>query len=221
MSDRENQDLSDVAEGRAHEQASAASVEAKRLLARRRFMRMGAGGTAGLMVTVVHKRAFGAKKTTVQSLCGSLQGTPNFIKNGAGAGMTSKKITLSAMGTPKGLVCNAPPRGFNTTRNNEGRYFVVDGPFSSLKGNPTVVPESGDPDKAKIYTFADQEVEWGGANLSESLTYGNEWRLVEKGWCPIYVDGNGLLQTQKDVKVIKKADFRFSFVPVSKQMACK
>ena len=217
MSDRENQDLSDVAEGRAHEQASAASVEAKRLSARRRFMRMGAGGTAGLMVTVVHKRAFGAKKTTVQSLCGSLQGTPNFIKNGGGAGMTSKKITLSAMGTPKGLVCNAPPRAaFNTARNNEGRYFVVN---DLLKGR--VVPESGDPDKAKIYTFADQEVEWGGENLSESLTYGNEWRLVEKGWCPIYVDGNGLLQTQKNVKVIKKADFRFSGVPESKQMACK
>ena len=220
MSDRENQDLSDVAEGRAHEQASAASVEAKRLLARRRFMRMGAGGTAGLMVTVVHKRAFGAKKTTVQSLCGSLQGTPNFIKNGGGAGMTSKKITLSAMGTPKGLVCNAPRQGFNITRNNEGRYFVVDGPFSSLKGNPTVVPESGDPDKAKIYTFADQQVEWGGVNLSESLTYGNEWRLVEKGWCPIYVDGNGLLQTQKNVKVVKAADYKDRNV-LSKQMACK
>ena len=221
MSDRENQDLSDVAEGRAHEQASAASVEAKRLMARRRFMRMGAGGTAGLMVTVVHKRAFGAKKTTVQSLCGSLQGTPNFIKNGGGAGMTSKKITLSAMGTPKGLVCNAPRQGFNTNRNNEGRYFLVDPVWGAPPSpGPRIAVDSNDPNKAKIYTFADQQVEWGGANLSESLTYGNEWRLVEKGWCPIYVDGNGLLQTQKNVKVVKAADYKDRNVP-SKQMACK
>ena len=221
MSDRENQDLSDVAEGRAHEQASAASVEAKRLLARRRFMRMGAGGTAGLMVTVVHKRAFGAKKTTVQSLCGSLQGTPNFIKNGAGAGMTSKKITLSAMGTPKGLVCNAPRPGFNATRSNEGRYFLVDQNWGAptLPRGPTIVVDSNDPNKAKIYTFTDQEIAWGGKDLSESLTYGNEWRLVEKGWCPIKVD-NGRLYIDSSARILKISDYKDRNVP-SKQMACK
>lgn len=161
-------------------------LENKRLAARRRFMRMGTGGAAGLMVTVVHKRAFaGAKKTTVQSLCGSLQGTPDFIKNGNGAGVTSKQITLSAMGTPKGLVCTNPsPNSSTAPRDNKTKYWA-DSPFAA--GGPRK-DVNGD-----WFTFNDNIVAAGSGKLDTTLTQGNEWRILEHGYCPIKVDAQGRL----------------------------
>lgn len=185
MNDRESQKPNEDPHAAAGAAQQSQPAEAKRLSARRRFMRMGAGGTAGLMVTVVHKRAFAGKKTTIQSLCGSLAGTPNFIKNGNGAGMTTKKITLSAMGTPKGLVCGPTQPATNWTRSEEGKYWT-NSPFGA---NARI-------EGSKIYTYEEASVKLGGIDINDTLTKGNEWRLVENGWCPIKLDSNGMLYVE-------------------------
>ena len=52
------------------------ATEDKRVAARRRFLRVGAGGSAALVMTVTHKRSFagGVKKGVVASHCTSLRG---------------------------------------------------------------------------------------------------------------------------------------------------
>ena len=181
-------------------------LESKRMAARRRFMRMGAGGAAGLMVTVVHKRAFaGAKKTSVQSLCGSLQGTPDFIKNNKNAGVTSKKITLSAMGTPKGLVCTNPSPGSYTSREKE-----VD--FRAAQYSNLTEINKGD----KWYTYKEDIVKQGTGDLNSTLIKGNEWRLLEKGWCPIKVEG-GRVFVEPGHIYYKKGDWNGGVNPTNPQ----
>ena len=184
-------------------------LESKRMAARRRFMRMGAGGAAGLMVTVVHKRAFaGAKKTSVQSLCGSLQGTPDFIKNNKNAGVTSKKITLSAMGTPKGLVCTNPSPGSYTLREEEV-------PFRASIYDGTVTKDGN-----KWYTYKENIVQAGTGDLNSTLIKGNEWRLLEKGWCPIKVK-NGELVVEQGIKYYKKDDWKGTDLSSTNPQTCK
>ena len=92
-------------------EAEVQTEEAKRVAARRRFLRMGAGGSA-VLVTIVHKRAFAQgmslKKGAIASACVSMQGVPD-IK-----GLNQKKaLQLSAMGNPKNVMCNA--RGTTNT----------------------------------------------------------------------------------------------------------
>ena len=187
MRDRDALDKEDSAAASTAAESQPTAIENKRQAARRRFMRMGAGGAAGLMVTVVHKRAFaGAKKTTVQSLCGSLQGTPDFIKNGSSSGVTSKKITLSAMGTPKGLVCTNPSTNTSALRENRTKYWS-NSPFAAGARNRNV------PGAQDWYTFNDNIVEAGYGNLNDTLARGNEWRILEHGYCPIQVDSQGHL----------------------------
>lgn len=187
MRDRDALDKEDSAAASSVAESQPTILENKRQAARRRFMRMGAGGAAGLMVTVVHKRAFaGAKKTTVQSLCGSLQGTPDFIKNGGSSGVTSKKITLSAMGTPKGLVCKNPSPNTSALRENKTKYWS----HSPFAAGARKVDVGGGQD---WYTFNDNIVEAGYGNLNDTLARGNEWRILEHGYCPIQVDAQGQL----------------------------
>ena len=187
MRDRDALDKEDSAAASTAAESQPTAIENKRQAARRRFMRMGAGGAAGLMVTVVHKRAFaGAKKTTVQSLCGSLQGKPDFIKNGGSSGVTSKKITLSAMGTPKGLVCKNPSPNTSALRENKTKYWS----HSPFAAGARKVDVGGGQD---WYTFNDNIVEAGYGNLNDTLARGNEWRILEHGYCPIQVDTQGQL----------------------------
>ena len=199
MRDRDALDKEDSAAASTAAESQPTAIENKRQAARRRFMRMGAGGAAGLMVTVVHKRAFaGAKKTTVQSLCGSLQGTPDFIKNGGSSGVTSKKITLSAMGTPKGLVCTNPSKNTSAIRENKTKYWS----HSPFAAGARKVPDG---QGGQVwYTFNDNIVEAGYGNLNDTLARGNEWRILEHGYCPIQVDAQGQLvfvPGQGDAKV--------------------
>ena len=195
MRDRDALDKEDSAAASTAAESQPTAIENKRQAARRRFMRMGAGGAAGLMVTVVHKRAFaGAKKTTVQSLCGSLQGTPDFIKNGGSSGVTSKKITLSAMGTPKGLVCTNPSKITDITRDNKTKYWSRS-PFTT--GTPYNPVGARKETNGDWFTFNDNIVQAGYGSLDETLARGNEWRVLEHGYCPIFLQDGKLVVRQE------------------------
>jgi hypothetical protein len=79
------------------------STNDRRIEARRKFLRMGAGGSAALVVTVMHKRAFAGPKKgdgAVASNCASLRGVPDLRKADK-----KKALEASAMGTPKHMFC--------------------------------------------------------------------------------------------------------------------
>ena len=102
-------------------------AENKRVAARRRFLRTGASGSAALIMTVTHKRSFagGIKKGVLASNCTSLRGI---------ADLTGTKhktpLEVSAMGTPKNLICRHPdnpqPVG-NCAEIYPSRYVDVNG----------------------------------------------------------------------------------------------
>lgn len=148
-------------------------AERKRLAARRRFMRMGAGGAAALMVTVVHKRAFaggsGKKTTAIQSLCGSAAMSPD-LKGANG----KNALQQSAMGTPKGLVCQPTRRdscnaaNVQQSDNNHLNQFGQNVWFvksSEFKNN-------------------------GCGSLTATTNISANYRLYKQGYCPIvYTNG--------------------------------
>lgn len=169
-------------------------AERKRLAARRRFMGMGAGGAAALMVTVVHKRAFaGSKKTpALQSLCGSAATSPD-LKGANGKNV----LQQSAMGTPKGLVCNPPPHSCNLNNTAQSQYYAGPG-----EGRPTYAPfvnTSSSPAKVQ-YVKSSEFKNHGCGSLTATADASYNYRLYEKGWCPIKVsllDGSLSYDTTK------------------------
>ena len=118
------------------------TAETKQAAARRRFLRMGAGGSAAVLVTIVHKRALasGIKKGSLISRCASLNGTVD-LKNA-----TSKKpLEASIGGTYKNLTCNIPGTPNITTCNDpedleDKKYLLrnwkVFPKISKLSGTP-------------------------------------------------------------------------------------
>ena len=160
------------------------ATEDKRVAARRRFLRVGAGGSAALVMTVTHKRSFagGVKKGVVASHCTSLRGVPDLtgVKN-------KKALEFSAMGTPKHLICrrqgDGQPQGV-CTENLESRYVDANGNW---------------------YLVADgDELNKGCGTLAETVQKSYNYRLygVDKsgkkptgygegtggGFCPIKID---------------------------------
>lgn len=149
------------------------SAEDRRVHARRRFLRLGAGGSAALVVTVVHKRAFaGIKKNVVASNCASLQGVPD-LKHAD----QKKALETSAMGTPKGLICRpreeVPPACPTTSGKTSNFYKFAN-------------------DSGKQFYISTKYFKDGCGSIEKTLQTSHNYRLYEKGYCPLKYDQNGL-----------------------------
>lgn len=170
-------------------------AEAKRVAARRRFLRMGAGGSAAVLVTVVHKRAFaggGAKKGSVISHCVSIGGVPD-IK-----GMDQKKaLQISAGGTLKHTVCYTSPKNPPppyTCDQPLGGTAPVYGLVQSAKGGWKVK------EVARVEVFSDRQMKEGCGLLTSTpkdprpgmveSVYQYNYRLYKKFSCPIRLNGD-------------------------------
>ncbi len=173
--------------------ADAITAEETRVAARRRFLRAGAGGSAALVMTVTHKRAFaGMKKGVVASNCASLlQGTPDLT------GMKHKKpLEFSAMGTPKNLICRTkdyPQPIGNCAEIYPSRYVDVN-------GNTKLVADGDELNKGCGRLDNNEP---GHNTLQQSYNY----RLYGQdkaggklpgygegsggGYCPVVIDANG------------------------------
>ncbi|MFM8900114.1 MAG: hypothetical protein ACKOF9_09225 [Burkholderiales bacterium] len=150
---------------------AATMTDDQRAEARRKFLRMGAGGSAALVVTVVHKRAFAGKKNggAVASNCVSLRGTPDLRKADK-----KKALEASAFGTPNNMVCRPrdeiPPHPGSPTKTAK---------YSDVNGNRPLV-------------YSSKKFKDGLGELNFTLEHANNYRLYEKGYCPIVYDQNGL-----------------------------
>lgn len=176
------------------------ATEDKRVAARRRFLRVGAGGSAALVMTVTHKRSFagGVKKGVVASHCTSLRGVPDLkgVKN-------KKALEFSAMGTPKHLICRRPgdgqPQG-NCAEIYPSRYANING---------------------DTYLVADgNELNKGCGNLNDTVAKSQNYRLYGQdnvggkapgygegsggGFCPIAFDNSGNLNYVQADYFVKK-----------------
>lgn len=157
----------------AEQQPALSHVDDRRVEARRRFLRMGAGGTAALVVTVTHKRAFaGIKKNVVASNCASLQGVPD-LKNAD----RKKALETSAMGTPKGLICrprDETPPVCPTTSTKKSQFYK----FAN--------------DSGQQFYISAKQFNKGCGSIEQTLQASHNYRLYEKGYCPLKYDANGL-----------------------------
>lgn len=152
--------------------ADVRTEEDKRIAARRRFLRMGAGGSA-MLVTIVHKRAFAAgmtiKKGAIASACVSLMGVPD-IK-----GLDSKRaLQLSAMGSPKHVVCNAKEtvNTCSTPQGTASKYY--------------------DLNRQQVSYFKSNQFKNGCGDLQTTVDASYNYRLYQKGYCPVVYDSTGL-----------------------------
>lgn len=144
----------------------------RRIEARRKFLRMGAGGSAALVVTVVHKRAFAGPKKgggVVASNCASLRGVPDLRKADK-----KKALEASAMGTPKNMICRPrdQPPPHPGSPNKKSKYYNQNGQ------QPLV--------------YSSKKFKEGLGDLDLTLQHANNYRLYEKGYCPIVYDQFGL-----------------------------
>ncbi len=161
------------------------SADDRRVQARRRFLRIGAGGTAALVVTVTHRRAFaGIKKNVVASNCASLQGVPD-LKNTD----QKKALQTSAMGTPKGLMCRprdeTPPVCPTTSTKKSTFYKFAD-------------------DSGKQFYISANKFKNGCGSIEKTLQASHNYRLYEKGYCPLKYDANGLYYDRSATYYLKK-----------------
>jgi hypothetical protein len=156
------------------------AAEDKRAAARRRFLKMGAGGSTAVVVTIMHRRAFaGIKKGQIISQCVSLQGVPDL------KGMDQKKaLQLSPMGTPKGVQCLPRPATNTCSPKKDANYYNEQGI------RPVIA-------SAKM-------ISKGCGNLDDTIAYGNDFRLYEKGYCPVKWDGDLLTYDTSAVFYEKK-----------------
>jgi hypothetical protein len=155
----------------------------RKTAARRRFLRIGAQGSAALVVTVAHRRTFaGIKNNVMASNCASLQGTPD-LKNSH----RKKGLETSAMGTPKGLMCRPRPPADdpnkigNCTPSGQSEYYQF--------------PNDG----GRVSYVDDKELKKGCGSIlpdamppNNTITASYNYRLYEKGYCPIVFDNQGL-----------------------------
>ena len=125
------------------------------------------------MVTVVHQRAFaGVKKATVASACASLRGVPDLKR------VTQKKaLEASAFGTPKGLICRPksgpdPNAIGDCTKTKTANFFDING--------------------VKPLYVSQNQLAKGCGTLTSTVDKSYNFRLYEKGWCPVKYDATGL-----------------------------
>lgn len=169
------------------------TVEDKKVAARRRFLRVGAQGSAALIVTVAHRRAFaGIKKNVIASACASLQGTPDLV------GADKKKaLEASAMGTPKGLICRPRPPAHDPNKLN------------ILTGQTKQAKYYKDGFGTPVQYISEKEFNSGlgtleGPNSTVSASY--NYRLYENGYCPIVVDSTGLKYDETAKYYVRSGD---------------
>lgn len=160
----------------------ARAEEAKRLAARRRFLRMGAGASA-VLVTVVHKRAFAGgttiKKGAIASACVSLQGFPDM------KGINNKKaLQFSAMGSPKNMLCR--PR--DSTVNN----------CVTPLGKDTYINQWGNTVSYQYYNTS--QLKNGCGHLEDTIRNSYDYRLQHKHYCPVIFDAAGDLTYNLNAK---------------------
>ena len=157
---------------------NAAGSNDARVEARRRFLRIGAGGSAALVVTVMHRRAFaggGIKKNVVASACTSLQGVPDLRNT-----KTKRALETSAMGTPKNLVCR--PKSAGTDPKNLPNLCTgssKEAQYRDINGNRPTYNDS-------------KNLNDGCGTIEHTTVQSGNYRLYEKGWCPIKYDASGL-----------------------------
>jgi hypothetical protein len=163
-------------------EAPGSAAEDKRAAARRRFLKMGAGGSTAMMVTIMHKRAYAAttlKKGAIVSTCVSLQGYPD-IKH-----MDRKKaLQLSPGGTPKGVVCMPKPKTNQCVANQASKYY-------NDQGQKVLVVDGGKLGK-------------GCGNIDDSLFFQRDYRLYELGHCPVKQLPNGDLTYETGLLYFEK-----------------
>jgi len=159
------------------------AVEDKRVAARRRFLKMGAGGSTAMVVTIMHKRAFAStvKKGAIVSACVSLQGYPD-IK-----GMNQKKaLQLSPMGTPKGVVCNPKPKTNQCVANTPSTYYDGNG--------------------QRVLVVEGSKLSKGCGNFDDTMFFQRDYRLYELGYCPVKINPNGDLVYEAGLVYYDKDD---------------
>lgn len=164
--------------------------EDRKIAARRRFLRISTQGSAALVVTVAHRRTFaGIKKNVVASACASLQGTPDL------KGANQKKaLEASAMGTHKGLICRPRPpapdpnKVGSCTPTKTSQFFELNGTNYS-----------------KVLYVDGKELEKGCGSIlinstppNNTISASYNYRLYEKGYCPIVFDSSGGLEYKLD-----------------------
>jgi hypothetical protein len=171
------------------QQPALSPTDDRRVQARRRFLRLGAGGSAALVVTVVHKRAFaGIKKNVVASNCASLQGVPD-LKNAD----RKKALETSAMGTPKGLICrprDETPPICPTTSDKKSQFYKFPN------------------DSGKQFYISANKFKNGCGSIEKTLQTSHNYRLYEKGYCPLKYDLNGL-DYDRSATYFRKKDGNF------------
>ena len=186
--------------------ANAAGSDDARVEARRRFLRIGAGGSAALVVTVMHRRAFasaGIKKNVIASACTSLQGVPDLQNT-----KSKRALETSAMGTPKGLICRPKQAGIDPFNPPN---MCKDGPFKNAQYRSV--------NTTQIQTYNDySKLNDGCGAVGYTVEASNNYRLYEKGWCPIKYDGSGLNYDTSAVYFAPKAGVS---PVVWEQQACK
>jgi hypothetical protein len=157
------------------------SAEDKRVAARRRFFKVGAGGSTAVVMTIAHRRAFaGILKGQMVSNCVSMQGVLDL------QGMNKQDpLLLSPMGTPQAVVCK--PRGTEANLCNDyqtGQYYNAQGD--------------------QVAVIVEGEIAGGCGNLEDTLLYQSDFRLYEKGYCPVQVLPNGDLDYNRDAVYYEK-----------------
>jgi len=179
---QDREDGKSPAESEAALVASAAAAEDKRIAARRRFLKMGAGGSTAVMVTIAHRRAFaGMKKGQIISNCVSLQGVPDL------KGMNQKKaLQLSPMGTPKGVQCNPKPATNQCVADQPSKYYNAQG--------------------LQVAVVRSSKIKDGCGNLTDTLFYQKDFRLYDKGYCPVILSPSGELTYDTTAVFYEKKD---------------
>ena len=189
---------------------------ARRVDARRKFLRYGASGSAAMVATVSHKRAFAKKAGALASQCASLQGIPDLTKANS-----KKALVTSALGGQTNLVCRPQPPATDPNGKDSCTATISSSTYVD-SGNQRVTNffdgskmghgcgELGNGYVAGAGLRPVIPTAWIGspgqvANPvgSGTLDKINLWRLYQKGWCPIVYDGGGLRYDTTQVYYIK------------------
>ena len=151
---------------------------------------MSAGGSAAVVVTITHRRAYAAKKGALASVCASVIGPPD-IKD-----IKSKNpLELSSVrGGHKNLICPGPGKGqcSDTPDNNDPSDFFARRTDLSF---PKVQEDASDKN-TRSYTkvkYWHHDLNKGCGTLEETLDKSYAYRLYEKGYCPVVLE-NGTLK---------------------------
>lgn len=153
----------------------------KRAAARRRFLRIGAAGSS-VLLTVVHQRAFAiARPVSVGKVVSTCVSGVADLKNAG----TQNALANSVMGGVDNFICRRPGNTFPTSTCPAGS---TDTQFVNSVGTPGKYDAaySGPPGVGSALNS-------GCGTVELTRTTSRDFRLYEKGWCPIAWDGTSTL----------------------------